>query len=237
MSFYAPGTYPNAGVKLRAMGRKRKKRVDWKTKVHPAFIDIAKNYCELVEGIEKLKNEPNKAKFAELKDRALGRIVELSRRYRDWPEGIDRIHSLIHVTEPTAPIEEAVKQPTSAHFGALLEWLAWVRFGRPLWQLTQEDAAGNREASKMIERIIVEGNKLRYGEKVPGFKRDLDHNALMERGLPLGLDKLTAEELADCFDEVCSCGQEHTGDALKKQRKRLIKAIEAAESWQKDSAR
>ncbi len=219
------------------MGRKRKKRVDWKTKVHPAFIELAKNYCELVEGLEKLKSEPNKARISELKERTLSRIVEILRRYRDWPEGIDRIHSLIHVTEPTAPIEEAVKQPTSAHFGGILEWLAWVRFRRPLWQLTQEDAAGNREASKMIERIIVEGNKLRYGKKVPGFKHDLDQGALIEMGLPLGLDKLTAEELADCFDEVCSCGQEHTGDALKKQRKRLIKAIEAAKSWQKDSAR
>ncbi len=88
----------------------------------------------------------------------------------------------------------------------------------------------------MIERIIVEGNKLRYGEKVPGFKHDLDHGALIEIGLPLGLDKLTAEELADCFDKVCFCGQEHSADALKKQRKRLIKAIDVASSWREEFA-
>lgn len=57
---------------------------------------------------------------------------------------------------------------------------------------------------------------------------------LLQMGLPLSLDKLTAEELLYCFDEVCPCGHEHTGDAFKKQRRRLAKDIEAARSWEQD---
>jgi len=141
---------------------------------------------------------------------------------------------MVYVTGPKVRLEEAVRQPASAHFAGLLEWLAWKRYRQPLWQIAQEDAAGNRGASKKIERIIAEGNKLRYGENLPGFKYDLDHAGLLEVGLPLGLDKLTAEELADCFEEVCACGKQHSADSLKKQRKRLLTAIGASVAWQKD---
>lgn len=199
------------------------------------FLEIAQVYRELEEAIRQVQGRPDKEAASRIRTQAVEKLVEIAKRHRDLPEGVDSIYSLITVTGPTVRFEEAVKQPPSAHFRAFLGWLAWKRFRRPLWQLIQEDAAGNRKASKMVERIFIEGNKLRYGEKLPGFKHDLDHTGLLEMGLPLGLDKLTAEELADCFDEVCSCGQEHTGDALKKQRKRLIKAIEAARSWQRES--
>jgi hypothetical protein len=50
----------------------------------------------------------------------------------------------------------------------------------------------------------------------------------MELGLNLGLDSLTDEELADCFDEMCPCGKDHDADALKKQRTRVRKQLQAA---------
>jgi hypothetical protein len=37
---------------------------------------------------------------------------------------------------------------------------------------------------------------------------------------------LSSEELADCFEELCSCGKFHDADALKKQRSRVLKDLE-----------
>ena len=59
-----------------------------------------------------------------------------------------------------------------------------------------------------------------------GSKFDLNHHSLMTSGLDLGLEKLTAGELADCFDELCSCGKEHSPENLRKLRDRMIKALE-----------
>jgi hypothetical protein len=49
---------------------------------------------------------------------------------------------------------------------------------------------------------------------------------LLELGLHLGLKVLSAEELADCFDEACPCGKTHNADALKKQRARVLNDLE-----------
>jgi hypothetical protein len=156
--------------------------------------------------------------------------MDIGKRYPDLPEGF---YSVIYVSFPELPFEEAARHLRRSMSKELLEWLCWNRYRRPLWQITLEDAAGDREASKKIERIIADGNRLRYGEGVTGFKSHLDHSALMRMGLPLGLDKLTAEELADCFEAVCPCGIEHTADALKKHRRRLLADIKAAKEWEK----
>lgn len=216
------------------MGRKRKKRTDWKAKVHPAFLDLAKLYRELAHSLRAIQGNPSRKAVSKIHTQALNGLVEIRKRFRHWPDGVDSVYSMMYVTPPKVRLEEAVRQPESAHFTGLLEWLAWKRCRQPFWQIAQEDAAGNREASKKIERIIAEGNKLRYGEKLPGFKYDLDHAGLLEMGLPLGLDKLTSEELADCFEEVCACGKHHSADNLKKQRKRLLEAIETAVAWQRN---
>jgi cytochrome b involved in lipid metabolism len=50
----------------------------------------------------------------------------------------------------------------------------------------------------------------------------------MELGLNLGLNVLTDEELADCFDEFCACGKAHDADALKKQRAHARKQLQLA---------
>jgi hypothetical protein len=60
---------------------------------------------------------------------------------------------------------------------------------------------------------------------------------LLELGLHLGLKLLSAEELADCFDEVCPCGKTHNADALKKQRARVLKDLETTLSQSPDMLR
>jgi hypothetical protein len=60
------------------------------------------------------------------------------------------------------------------------------------------------------------------------FRVDPDHLTLFEIGFDLGLNELSSEELADCFDAVCPCGRSHDADSLKKQRGRLRVAIDRA---------
>jgi hypothetical protein len=55
------------------------------------------------------------------------------------------------------------------------------------------------------------------------FKTDLDHFDLMVFGTDLGLEPLSDEELAECFDELCPCGKEHYGENLRKLRTRIDK--------------
>jgi len=74
---------------------------------------------------------------------------------------------------------------------------------------------------------------LQHKYRVLPFKVDEIHSELIEIGLNLGLGKLTAEELADCFRCLCPCGKAHDADALKKQRRRVEKQLHAAleKSW------
>ncbi len=188
-------------------------------------------YRELVRSLNAMGGKPAPGQASEICARAVRRIMDLRKRYPDLPEGS---YSVICVGSPELPFEEAGRQLPRSKSKELLEWLCWNRYRKPLWQIALEDAAGDREASKRIERIIADGNRLRYGEGIASFKSHLDHSALLHMGFPLGLDKLTAEELADCFEAVCPCEIEHTADGLKKQRKRLLADIEAAKKWEEN---
>ena len=52
---------------------------------------------------------------------------------------------------------------------------------------------------------------------------DLGH-AIAKRRLNFGLDDLTSDELADCLDEICPCGQKHSPEYLKKVRTQIKRA-------------
>ena len=56
-------------------------------------------------------------------------------------------------------------------------------------------------------------------------KFDYNRLTLMRCGLDLGVAKLTEEELADCFDEICMCGKAHDGEKLRKLRTRTIEMV------------
>jgi len=67
-------------------------------------------------------------------------------------------------------------------------------------------------------------DKWRFGLLDPNklkFKTDLDHFDLMISGIDFGLDQLSDEELAVCFDELCPCSRPHFGENLRKLRIRI----------------
>jgi hypothetical protein len=108
----------------------------------------------------------------------------------------------------------------------IFRWLCWFRFGKTPQVLISEYESGERKATKQMNKLRLEFDMWRIGEINPNklkFKIDLDHFTLMNGGFDLGLGKLTSEELADCFDELCPCGRPHFPENLAKLRSRIIR--------------
>jgi hypothetical protein len=111
----------------------------------------------------------------------------------------------------------------------VLDWFFFKRNRTPRWLALEKEKEGDLRAHKQLARAEDEFWRLLNGHgPVTPFKVDQPHTDLLELGLHLGLKVLTAEELADCFEEVCPCGKSHDADALKKQRARVLKDLETA---------
>ena len=110
-----------------------------------------------------------------------------------------------------------------------LEHQHWRRHQRSLHCDVGARDADDLEAFARLNRTNSDYLQWRRGQPIKAFKIDPDHWTLLEMGCDLGLDELTSEELADCFDMLCPCGLEfHEGDALKKQRGRVRKSMRQA---------
>jgi hypothetical protein len=200
--------------------KKRERQKSWKEKVHPALPEILLIYKDSQEtlsgsGPNQLTQDAQKRRARVLQTRE-----DLLKRYPELQPG-----------SPSNHITAASARFTSQRDNLLgiLEWLCWRRFGQPLATLVAEEKAGNLVAHDKVSRLRNELWHLVHGRgSIEPFKGNSRHSEIMELGLNLGLDALTDEELADCFDEFCRCGKDHDPDALKKQRARVRKQLEAA---------
>jgi hypothetical protein len=104
---------------------------------------------------------------------------------------------------------------------AYLEWLHECRHGRSLDQDTEAERGGDPEALRRLQRTDADYFRIRNGEASQPTKRKVDHLAILEIVYYFGLGNLTAEELAECLDQVCPCGQLHTADVLKRLRRQI----------------
>jgi hypothetical protein len=200
--------------------KKRERQKSWKEKVHPAFLEIGLIYRDSQENLP--GSGPNQ--LAQNSEKCRARVLQtredLLKRYPDLQLGSPSNH----ITAASARFSSQ-----RDNLMGILEWLCWRRFGQPLTILVAEEKAGNVEAHDKVSRLRNDLWHLVYGRgSIEPFKGNSRHSELMELGLNLGLDALTDEELADCFDEFCKCGKDHDPDALKKQRARVRKQLEAA---------
>ena len=174
--------------------------------------------------LRKLAEQPNPPEAGKINREATAKILALREGLpSEIPNGAyDTIYQSTPTRWPPSPSD--IRQ-------GFLELLFWRRFREPLSRAVEASQHGDLKALRRIHRVMEEYHQIRFGKgPLKGFKQDLDHAALLEMGMHMGLDKLTAEELAECFDEVCLCGKEiHDADALKKQRDRLKKTLHAAE--------
>ena len=192
----------------------------WKEKVHPLFLEWAEIYKEMCTALSALG--PNPA--SELTDNIWARTEKgLAQLTGKLP---NQLRSKYIITLGCTTEDEE-----------LFAWMCWRRFRKPLWKLVQEEWDGSVKAAKNLVRLREDWQQLERGQKLKPFKGHLDHRQILEVGLSLGLEKLTAEELADCFDQICPCGENHDADAMKKHRARVSKEVQTARSFMKDPSR
>jgi hypothetical protein len=145
---------------------------------------------------------------------------ELFSQHPDNPPGTPWQQVMVTGYMPPSP-QEKLEQ--------ILDWFFFKRNRTPRWLAQEKEKEGDLKAHKQLARANDEFWRLINGHgPAPPFKVDQAHTDLLELGLHLGLKVLSAEELADCFDEVCACGRSHDADALKKQRSRVLKDLEMA---------
>jgi len=205
-------------------------RPDWKEKVHPLFIESSAVYRRAIKQWLALGPRPPAEEVARI-HRLFRQEMEAVRvRYAQaqyTPTASDPLDIILVDTERSAwpPTELEMEQ-------GFLELLYWRRFKEPLSVAWQEANHGDLDALQRIHRIEEDYARLRFGKgPIKEAKGNSEHALLFEIGLDLGLSILSPEELADCFETVCPCGQFHDADALKKQRSRKERAIRKATNW------
>jgi len=127
----------------------------------------------------------------------------------------------------------------TGHMGDMSGWpweadlIHFVRYGTPLRADLAKRKQGDWEATRRALQTEWEYEELRCRRKssLGKFKRDFDHWLMFVILWSLGIEELTPEELADFFDWFCHCGNEHSAEGLKKQRRRLQKLLKSAHEW------
>lgn len=206
-------------VKMSHVGRYkiRKPRIDWRAMVNPIFLEAA------ISLREARASQPRE-QMADF----LTRVDELYKKYSTLPETPAHMiyGTLGKWSNPPQQLGEVI-----------LSWLHWNRFRIPLWQDTTKAGSGDVSASKRITETVIDYDARRSDPNwKPSFRTDLEHAEMFELEFGLGLEKLTEEQLAECFDALCGCGKTHSSDALRKYRKRFARDLESARNWERYEA-
>jgi hypothetical protein len=199
---------------------------NWQAKVHPFFVRMV----EYQNRVDTLLASPHDADHVEgqrLTDYPPPALMEEAQRLHDAIPAADRPRHDAHLS-----IYGAVdsKDGTVISLGQfMMGWLAWNKFGKSIVELVDGDDAGDEQSSRQLARVVDDYQAWRYGRLDPNkmrFKFDIQHIARMSAGLDLGLEALSPEELAECFDALCPCGKPHDPDNLRKLRTRVMKTME-----------
>jgi hypothetical protein len=213
--------------------RKLKPRGEWRKKVHPYFVELMEQYKQ----IEPLGRSPWKEDRDRAQQWARSPHEELRKKAREVGDEFRRSGKVLHdvagkILDLDGEDSSAVKEPSDEQF--MLCWLSWFKYGKTWRHLQNERNAGNWEASQQILAVLEDYEKWKFGKLDPNdlrFKMDRPHFTLMAAGLDFGLDTLTANELADCFDALCTCGvEQHDPENLRKLRTRILRSLQELNS-------
>jgi hypothetical protein len=206
------------------------KKTGWRNKLHEAFFELAelnrqfeiewsRIQLECRQRLERLGQKVT----AELRDKVVSRLrkkadeletkfneklVEINQRYPQLP-----YNSLAYSYFDLRP-----GQPVDY----LVPYLHWMRHRESLQRTEAKDAEGDIRAWRKLARTAEDQRRIihRKGPIKP-FQGDTVHRQFLELILCYEIERLTAEERADCADAYCACGRTHDADALKKQAARL----------------
>lgn len=204
----------------------RKQPDSWKQKVNSGFLESALIYKESVEAWKALGPNPPAELVAPIHTRVQEKLEGIRKSYPDL--GLhSSMFDMIYVEGPPGwpPSQRDLDQ-------GFLENLYWKHYREPLWIALQKVKSGDLQAYRRVMRVGEDYQRHQFNKgPIKPAKGDPDHSALLEMGLDMGLNELTPEDLADCFDVICPCGKSHDADALKKQRLRIRTAFEEMKTW------
>jgi hypothetical protein len=123
-------------------------------------------------------------------------------------------------------IKSGLKSPKKAHEAlriGLIEFDAEQRFATTVTEIVSKHNYGDRKSSRNYVHLLDDSERVRYGEGLPRFRGNIDHRIVMQNGLGLGLERLSASKLAQFYDEFCPCLVDaHDADDLRKLRNRIL---------------
>jgi hypothetical protein len=119
--------------------------------------------------------------------------------------------------------------PENPESSPVFRRLVFLKFGITFRELIRQiDIEKNNAAHRKLMGVHRDYWRLLSGVAFTNFKLKFnwDHFDIITQGLDFGINTLTADELSECFDEICPCGREHSPEYLKKLRARIMKACD-----------
>jgi len=207
----------------------KREPTDWRSKIHPFFVRLAAQHKKIVQ-LSQSGSEDDRRESQRLIRNPPPEMVEEAQRVGDeFQRSGKKINSSISAIFSTDAGLPGISEISDEDY--MLAWFAWNRYGKTLKQLLEEDRNGVRQSSMRVLAVNRDYQRWRYSELDPEkakFKLDREHQVLLRYGLAFGIGALSAEELADCFDELCPCGKTHFPENLRKLRTRLEAFLDAA---------
>jgi len=223
------------------VGRQRNnpREDSWRDKLYPTFLEVAdvnsnfeKRWAQLQKDCSQELNTAGSDVSSEAWNEIMARFMKGKAELESWFEeklaDINNRHTPIPYN-PVAYSYFTLDQPISDAEG-LRQYLHFHRHGESLQVSEVKDAQGNIEAWDKIARTERDFRVLAFGKgPVKPFPEDTVHRQLLQSVICYERERLTAEELAECFDKHCACGKEnHEPDSLRKMRDRFEAELKAS---------
>jgi hypothetical protein len=216
----------NASKRKRRPRTRVLKTTNWRGKVHPFLVRMLE-YNKQAADLLASPNEADRVEGKRLSDFPPPELIAEAEGMHDAIPESERPRHNAHLS-----IYGAVDSKTGTVISEdqfTLCWLAWSKYGKTIMELVEGDKAGDEKSSRRLASVTKDYQDWRYGKLDPNQLRskfDYNHLTVLRCGLSLGIETLTQEELADCFDEVCTCGETHDAENLRKLRTRVIEMME-----------
>lgn len=216
------------------VGRPRKNPAQsrWRDKLYPVFFELAdiihkmeKRWARLQRECRQRLRVAGRAASPKVRNEIVGRFREGTAQLEKWFDenlvDIDKRYKPIPYN-PLAYSYFTLDSPMSDSEG-LRQYVHFHRHGESLKVTEARDAEGDIEAWDKLARTERDVRILAFGKgPITPFQEDAVHRALLQSVICYESERLTAEELAECFDKYCACGKEsHEADSLRKMRVRF----------------
>jgi hypothetical protein len=216
------------------MGRARETggQDGWRDKLHAVFFELAKVNEEFERRWSQLQIECGQQLEAagsdvspDVRKEIVTRFTKERDRLETWVEeklvGINKRFTPI----PYNPVAYGyfTLDPSTSDSQGLREYIHFHRHGESLEVTEAKDAGEDIKAWDKIARTEKDLRILAFGKgPIAPFKEDTIQRQLLQLVICYERERLTAEELAECFDNYCACGREnHEADSLRKMRDRF----------------